>query len=494
MNARDPRSASHRRPQNRPRTLLARQFALPDWQPAFWLAAGFLLLTFTFGGSARGDAAGVILLRPAGLVFLGLGLARLRASHVQPLRWIMIVALGVVALVALQLVPLPPALVSAMPGRSIVSEVDAVAGLGAPWRPLSLAPTQTRNTLWSLAVPLAMLILTAQLDREGRRRMAGLLLLIGAASIVLATIQTFGDPYGPAYLYADTNNGSPVGLFANRNHQAVFVATLAPIAAAWADSGADFGPKRGVGSGTRFWLALALIVAMIPVILVTGSRAGLIAGVFALVSLPWVISKRTLIQLTRPMFGIAESIWRWLVGLGAAGMVGGLVAAGVLNNRAEAINRLAGSMTDIDLRARVLPAILGLARQYLPTGAGFGAFKPVYRAQEPDAVLAPEIMNHAHNDWLESLVLGGVPAALLLLACISIWLRAAWRARAFGGPHSVETRMGRAGLVVIAILAIASLVDYPLRVPSMGCIFVLAAVWASNAVPRRDQAMVVGHT
>ena len=56
-----------------------------------------------------------------------------------------------------------------------------------------------------------------------------------------------------------------------------------------------------------------------------------------------------------------------------------------------------------------------------------GAFEKVFQANEPDALLGPVFLNHAHNDWLEAVITGGLPAAALLVIAVGGTLYAALR-------------------------------------------------------------------
>ena len=40
-------------------------------------------------------------------------------------------------------------------------------------------------------------------------------------------------------------------------------------------------------------------------------------------------------------------------------------------------------------------------RSDFPTGSGLGTFERVYQLHEPAQVMMWELINHAHNDWLE---------------------------------------------------------------------------------------------
>ena len=113
-----------------------------------------------------------------------------------------------------------------------------------------------------------------------------------------------------------------------------------------------------------------------------------------------------------------------------------------------------------------------------------GSFERIYQVHEPDALLDPTYMNHAHNDWLEILLNGGAIAALLLIFAFigfSLQLRRAFSARAASLP---AVQYSRLGLVMVLLAALASVFDYPLRVPSLAFLFVIAVLWAGCPLPK----------
>jgi O-antigen ligase len=122
---------------------------------------------------------------------------------------------------------------------------------------------------------------------------------------------------------------------------------------------------------------------------------------------------------------------------------------------------------------------MAITAKYFPLGSGFGSFVEVYQIDEPDQLLDMVYVNHAHNDWLETVLTGGLFGALLLAIVVIAWVRRA--ASAFRTPlnEQREPAFARLGLVIILMMGLASLADYPLRVPSLAFIFVIAAFWAS---------------
>jgi O-antigen ligase len=92
---------------------------------------------------------------------------------------------------------------------------------------------------------------------------------------------------------------------------------------------------------------------------------------------------------------------------------------------------------------------------YLPLGSGFGSFDLVYPGVESASDIGSSFINHAHNEYLELLLEGGVAAGALLLAYLGLLLFAMWRL-----PSSPLRSAAFCGLLFILL---HSAVDYPLR-------------------------------
>jgi len=176
---------------------------------------------------------------------------------------------------------------------------------------------------------------------------------------------------------------------------------------------------------------------------------------------------------------------------GAFALLGLILASAVLLDRDEALNRLLYS-TDpaAELRVAILPVLKEMVERYFPWGTGFGTFEAVYLIHEPDALLGPAYVNHAHNDWLELLITGGLPGAVLIAwmgAAVAIRLTRLARSR---DSDSAGVGLAILGCVILAYVALGSLGDYPLRVPIIQCVFALALVWVLGPVSRRPIPVV----
>lgn len=444
----------------------------------------FLLLVLITGGSARGDVQSLILLRPLAALFLCYGLIGLTSDDVASLRTSFAITLAIILLILLHLVPLPPAIWTALPGRDVVVGVDRAAGIGAIWRPLSLVPTETRNALFSMIVPLAALVLVARLDPGERHRLLWPLLGIGMASGVLGFLQAVGPQGGPLYFYRVTNGWSAVGFFANRNHQALLLAAMFPVLAVYASIGIKTEREKRIRSFT----AIAAGVLIVPLLLVTGSRAGLALGVLGIAVTPLLMMQS---QRLAPDKRGTRRI-KMIYVLGPIGLVG-LAILGVVFARAEAISRMISGTSGPEVRFEVWPTVIDLIQRFLPFGSGIGSFVPVFQLEENTRDMRWFYMNHAHNELLEIALTGGLPAIAILLVATVAWGRMAmrwFRTR----PDTTEVVFGRLGVILIAMYALASLVDYPIRVPLHAAIFTIAVAWACGDPVLRSTGYVAKKT
>jgi O-antigen ligase len=433
----------------------------------YWALITFLILTFFTGGASRADVQSLIILRPAAVIFCGIGLWSLRWKHVKAYKFLFGMAAAIFALVLIHLIPLPPSFWGALPGRRIITEIDRVAELGEVWRPISMVPSATWNAFHSLFVPLAVLLLGVQLTREERFKLLPWVLGLGLFSGFWGILQVVGDPQGSLYLYNATNNGLAVGLFANRNHQAMLLSTLFPMLAVFV----SISVMSEEQTRFRTFVAIAVGGALVPLLFVTGSRAGLIVGTIGLLSVPLIYQKQTHTN-ARKRINTSLNL-RWMLAGFAVLCLGAL---SILASRAEAWQRLLAS-NESDDRLLVWKPIVQMAWKYFPVGSGVGSFVEVYQIDETHDWLSTTYYNHAHNDWLESSMTLGLPGLFLLGLALLAW---AWVGLGLRVKAKLEGRSvaySRLGAVIILILALGSIGDYPLRAPSLACVFVIAALW-----------------
>lgn len=431
----------------------------------------YLLLLAFMGGGARSDIQSLVILRPVSAAVLGYALWGMTWEQVRPFRFLVFFAIALAVLVMLHLIPLPPAIWMLLPGRELVTEVDRAAELGVVWRPISMVPSQTWNALYSLIVPFAVLAMMLRLTREQRFKLILVIILIGLFSGFVGLLQVISTRDGSLYFYKITNFGAAVGLFANRNHQAIMLACLFPIITVYASTGLQtmdqFRLRAALAGGAALFL--------IPLLLVTGSRTGLIIGLLGLLV--------SALLYRHPQFSRSpkRKIRRFNLGYLLAGAAAlGIAALTVIMSRAESFDRLLADDGTEDLRFALWPLVLELAGKYFPIGSGIGTFVEAYQIDEPLQLLDQSYVNHAHNDWLEILMTGGAPAAFFVVLAVAIWARFSYFLLVSRNEGQRDIVLAKLGALIIFMLALASLSDYPLRVPSLASIFVIAAVWMAS--------------
>jgi O-antigen ligase len=424
---------------------------------AFMLLTGLLLLLLVAGGASRADVLGQAVARggaAAALVIALLFVGRLAPGSAKPVFYFILAS---IALVALQLVPLPPGLWQSLPGRSMF--LQAVDG-PQPWRPWSIVPDASTNALHSLLVPLATLVLAVALGPLERDRLPALVLGVIAASMLVGLLQFSGTNLRSPLL----NLGSDVsGSFANRNHFALFMAMGCLVAPVWAFPARHEVPWRG-------FVALGLVLLFLLLILASGARTGMILGAIAIV-IGLVLARDGLRRALR-----RAPRWALPVLVGATlAVIALFVAISIVSNRAESVNRAMKLEAGEDLRFRSLPKTVEIVTDYFPAGSGFGSFDQIFRIHEPFGFLKLTYFNHAHNDFLEIALDGGLPALLLLTAALAWWVFAS--VRVWRRPPSTAVMQGRLGSAMLLLVLIASAVDYPARTPMVMAMVALSAVW-----------------
>lgn len=434
---------------------------------AWWLTVAFVTLVVLMGGGSRPDVSAHVVLRPLAVLACAVALL-MPVRRPAPGALGLLLALG--ALMLVQMVPLPPALWTALPGRELVAQIAPTLGQQPAWRPVTLSLDGTLNALFALAVPLATLLLVTRLDGTARDRLGVVVLALLGVSAALGVLQIIGPPGSALYLYRITIPNAAVGLFANPNHQAVALACAYPLLGWWS--------ARPIGVGTpgfRRWLAVALGVLLVPMLIVTGSRAGVALGALGalgalLIARSPVVRPDTPSRRPLPASRVPRS---WLfAGVGVAA----LALTALLLLQRDALSAVFAATSPEELRVRLLDRLTGLAVGVLPTGSGFGTFERLWRIDEPMASLTPAYLNHAHNDLLEFLIEGGIGAVALLIAAGVLVARgtaAAWSRSAV----TSDRLRARAASVVIVLLALASLVDYPLRTPTGMMLMALTLAW-----------------
>ena len=126
---------------------------------AFWALAALIVAAFLLGGSARDDVLGLAILRPVAAICLGIGLFGLTGEAARHYRWPLLAMGAVVLLTLIHLIPLPPSVWMALPGRELAAEAARAGGIEQPWRPIALVPWRGWNALFALMIQVTGIVL-----------------------------------------------------------------------------------------------------------------------------------------------------------------------------------------------------------------------------------------------------------------------------------------------------------------------------------------------
>jgi O-antigen ligase len=437
---------------------------------SYWVLAGYIVLVFLTGGGSRSDVASLIVLRPVAVLVSAWAFLQIDGATFKRWRGLLAIAAALFILPSLHLVPLPASIWQSLPGRDLVTTISKATELQASFRPLSMSPIDTVNALYSLFVPLAALLLCINLIERERRLILPVILGVGALAIVLGGLQALSPGSPTLHFYESDRMNAASGLFANRNHQALFLAVLLPMLSVFAATKSFSSIQRQLIIGTG-------LVILLPLLLVTGSRAGLILGLVALVSVLALMPSEASIRERK---GLRAWLRDPRLLIGAAGILCAFVIA--VSQRAEAFKRLFATSVVEESRFQIWQPALRATAELMPFGSGIGSFVRTYQVYETDDLLTSTYRNHAHNDFIEIAMTGGLPALFMLLVVVIAWARLSWKWMRLP-PRSSEVLYGRLGAVLLLIFAIGSAVDYPVRVPSLACLLVIGAIWLRGSGP-----------
>ena len=374
------------------------------------------------------------------------------------------------ALPALQLVPLPPDLWRALPGREVEAAALDLVGAGERWMPLSVSPPRTLAALLAMIVPAVAVVVAALASPRGR--MLGLAALVAMALISLGVgfVQLANGPGSALRFYAASHIEDLTGFQANRNAAAdVLLIGMLAVGALTASQPSGWRSQGSIAA------ALAAILLASGVIL-TASRMGtlLLAGV-ALAALT-VLAIRYRARLT----------WSRKLALGGAVLA---LAAAFAWAVAGAPSRIAGRLAQggAEARPEIWHDTLFAIGQNWPWGSGVGTFVPVFIAAERLEVVDPSYPNRAHNDFLELALEAGLPGVLVLVALAGLLVWRLWVRLREQRSRDDQAQLWFAG-AVLALVALHSIVDYPLRsmalAAAVGAVvgFILTAAGQSGGV------------
>src|SRR4051812_29453657 len=169
----------------------------------------YLFLCLTFGGSAQGIWANMALQLLGVAILAWAAVAPAEEPLHAPTRQLLILSGVAIAVLALQLVPLPPSVWPHLAGRAPIADAFRILSITLPALPLSLAPYSSLSSLFGLIPPLALFCAIVRLRACRVGWLAAALLAGALAGILLGALQVASSDYAtsPWYVYEDSNFG-----------------------------------------------------------------------------------------------------------------------------------------------------------------------------------------------------------------------------------------------------------------------------------------------
>lgn len=408
----------------------------------------FLFLALVLGGSAQ-SVWGVLALQLLASGIIAWAVVA-PAPGGQGGTTLLLLSIATLAVIGLQLLPVPPEVWTQFPGRAVVAEGYRVLGRELPWLPISLAPYATLQTILFLLSPIAVLVGVLHLRAYSDSWAAAALLVTTLLGILLGYLQISTGKFGQSawYLYEETNVGSAVGFFANRNHMGTLLLMALPFVAALFFARFKKERKHTVPLAI---LGGAGVLTILLGIAINGSLAAVALAV------PVVAASATLVSLL--------GRFRVIV-LAAAGVA--LIGALIVLAESPVQPKVTGESTaSFEGRQQIWSTTADLIGRTFPVGTGFGTFERVYPLAEPHGMVTNTYVNHAHNDFLELVLEGGLAAIVLFLVFLVWWARRA--VGIFAAPAT--DRFAMAAVIASGAALAHSVVDYPLRTSAIAVVF-----------------------
>jgi len=374
------------------------------------------------------------------------------------------------------LVPLPEYFWHALPGRAIYTELLTSVDITG-WRPASLIPMNTETAWLALLPPIAVFIAAMQFDAAVLKSLVHLLFAIAGFQAALGLIQYGAGPDSVFYLGIPMG-GNATGTYANRNHLAGLLEMVFPISLAL--TVASVGQLGSNGSRRSKWRKHLDFLS-------TGrGHQAFVYGALTLLFLLAIIFTRSRTGIALSMLGVLVSSFafsRRLGGNNIYGTVGTVITAcvgiAIIIGLAPVLDRFSASDTVEDARIRIFSSSIDGIGEYFPVGSGPGSYPETFPRFEPPTLAGGQLVNHAHNDYLEWLFEGGLPAGAIIVVCLAIYLRQWSRVWTRGIWDTFRFIQVGAGIGILLML-LHGLTDFNQRIPAnMVFLAFLAAIFLS---------------
>ena len=463
----------------------------PSWKDAFSaktdrlerFAFGALLLFVAVVALPRGGTLPVgrlVIESFAFLIATATFLSRARLRDPQAPRVPVATTISIAALGAVQLLPLPAAVLARISPVSVKiyhetqSLLDLFGRGPAPTPRISIAPAETASAIRLVLAYLMLFLASERLlgSRARRRVFAGTLLAAAMLHVAIAVGTQIGEPR----LH---------GTFANPDHLGGYLEAVAAVGfgVLWSEIlvNADRagGDRERAARVENRMLPLAGRIIVWAVVIVgiglTQSRGAIAATALTMVLL-------LVLGALHPR-AHARRAWR-----GGLAIAAGIALAGFIAGRAAIVRFVASDAREFrgGTRIELWRTSVEAWREFPWLGSGLGSFADAFRRVQVRELNF--LVEQAHSDPLQLLVTGGVVGALLGLvlyaSLYAVLLRSWWRQK-----HREESAYVLAGLGALLSLSLHGFVEYNMSIPAIPA--TLACVLGMALAARPSPAMLL---
>ncbi|WP_339760446.1 O-antigen ligase family protein [uncultured Hoeflea sp.] len=318
-----------------------------------------------------------------------------------------------------QIIPVPASLVQAFRPQIFVPGSSGLGGMDQ-WSTISLSASRTIS---ALATALCAIYLFLAMHKIGRDAAVSLIPFYLAGLLVNCLVVFLNYSCGGGCnIVSLLGHDAASGLFENQNHlSALFCASIPLVAYV-------------ISSYRRRYCSILLMLFLLIALLAIGSEAGILLGLAVLV------------------LALVPALWRTRTGTILA--VGLTLTVAVYGYGAFVrIGAEEGGAT-LERRDFVFTSLRAISANWR-LGTGYGTFDLIYPHYEMLEDVYSAYVNHAHNDFLEIVLEGGVIGALLVLLYLAVLL-----------CHLLkqgDKPLQQLSFLSICVLLAHSTVDYPLR-------------------------------
>ena len=413
----------------------------------------YLFLCLILGGSAQGIWGNMVLQLLGLAIIAWAATSRAREPIVEPARQLMWIAILGIAVVAIQMMPLPSSLWPHLGGRQRIADNYRLLGIATPALPISLTPYKSLDSVLGLIPGLAIFCAIVRLKAYRGSFMAAALLAGAVAGVLLGALQvTSANPLdSPWYLYPEVSFGFGVGFLRQCQPHGDVAGHLLALPRRPRGRGQGRQPAtlfgiHGAGRGRRI-----------------GDDGRALRSTIRLrfTGLPSRSSRPARLSSFRQAARFGEPSW-------SSPLCSWPPPSPSLRTARSAASASAqDAATSVGSREDILALTWHALKDYFPWGTGLGSFRDVYFLYENPATITTTYVVHAHNDYAElalELGLAGIAVLVLFLIWWGAAVRRIWQTAETGS-------FARAASIASAAILAHSLVDFPLRTAAISAAF-----------------------